>query len=567
MPTAPGEVSPEGGPGGADAGSRYGTGAFAPLREQAFRRIWTASLLSNFGQLILGVGAAWEMTRLSNSPSMVALVQSAMMLPMFLVAVPAGAIADMFDRRKIALTGLGFASASGAVLTVVSFLGLLSPWILLGFCVLIGGGVALYSPSWQASISEQVSEEHLPAAISLGSISYNVARSFGPALGGIVVLAAGAKAAFGINAVFYLPLWVAFYFWQRRHTPSRLPPERIDRAIVSGARYALHSSPIRTVLMRTLLFSLASASYSALGPLIARDILHGTAATYGLMLGATGIGAVIGAVYLSEMKRHLSSDVLVRIFALMTGVSLVVLAWSHSLLISATAFFFIGIANMQTASLFNIGVQLTSPRWVTARALSLYSSAMTGGIAIGAVIWGHIAAKYGVSVALALSGGAAGLTALAGTFLPLPREEEIDTGSVELGNEPEVAMALTMRSGPVVLEVEYEVTLENARAFYGVALRMQGVRHRNGGFNWSIARDIADPTIWTERYHCPTWGDYLRMRSRYTQSDLEVLHAVDGFCEGGQSRRVRRWLERPFGSVRWKADSPDPQVTVGYIGP
>jgi MFS family permease len=412
-----------------------------------------------------------------------------------------------------------------------------------------------------------VSEEHLPAAISLGSISYNVARSFGPALGGVVVLAAGAKAAFGINAVFYLPLWVAFFFWQRRHTPSRLPPERIDRAIVSGARFALHSSPIRTVLLRTLLFSLASASYSALGPLIARDILHGTAATYGLMLGATGIGAVIGAVYLSEMKRHASSDVLVRIFALITGASLVVLAWSHSLLLSATAFFFIGIANMQTASLFNIGVQLTSPRWVTARALSLYSSAMTGGIAVGAIIWGHIAARHGVSVALAISGGAAGLTALAGTFLPLPREEEIDIGAVELGNEPEVAMALTMRSGPVVVEVEYEVTLANARAFYGVALRMQGVRHRNGGFSWSIARDIADPSIWTERYHCPTWGDYLRMRSRYTQSDLEVLHAVDGFCEGGQSRRVRRWLERPFGSVRWKADSPDPQVTVGYIGP
>lgn len=567
MPKPPGDVrSDTSGPNVAP-GAGMGTGAFAPLREPAFRRIWTASLLSNFGQLILGVGAAWEMTRLSNSASMVALVQSAMMLPMFLVAVPAGAIADMFDRRKIALTGLGFASASGAVLTLVAFLGLLNPWILLGFCVLIGGGVALYSPSWQASISEQVSEEHLPAAISLGSISYNVARSFGPALGGLVVLAAGAKAAFGINAVFYLPLWVAFFFWQRRHTPSRLPPERIDRAIVSGARFALHSSPIRTVLMRTLLFSLASASYSALGPLIARDILHGTAATYGLMLGATGIGAVIGAVYLSKMKQHLSSDVLVRIFAVMTGISLVVLAWSHSLLLSAAAFFFIGIANMQTASLFNIGVQLTSPRWVTARALSLYSSAMTGGIAVGAVIWGHIAARYGVSVALALSGGAAAATALVSHFLPLPREEEIDTASVELGSEPEVAMALTMRSGPVVVEVEYEVALADARAFYEVALRMQGVRHRNGGFNWSIARDIADPTLWTERYHCPTWGDYLRMRDRYTQADLELLHSVDSFCEGGQRRRVRRWLERPFGSVRWKADSPDPQVNVGFLGP
>ena len=567
MPTAPGEISPEGGPEAIGAGSRFGTGAFAPLREPAFRRIWTASLLSNFGQLILGVGAAWEMTRLSSSASMVALVQSALMLPLFLVAVPAGAIADMFDRRKIALTGLGFASASGAVLTVLAFLGDLSPWLLLGFCVLIGGGVALYSPSWQASISEQVSEEHLPAAIGLGSISYNLARSFGPALGGVIVLAVGAKAAFGINAVFYIPLWVAFFFWQRRHTPSRLPPERIDRAIVSGARYALHSPAIRTVLLRACLFGLASSTYTALGPLIARDMLHGSAATYGLILGATGIGAVIGAIYLSELKRRVHSEALVRIFALMTGASLLVLSWSHSLAISAAAFFVIGISNMQTVSLFNIGVQLTAPRWVTARALSLYSSALTGGIAIGAGFWGHIAAHYGVAFALAVSGGAAAATALAGSLWPLPREDEIDIGAVQLGNEPEVAMALTMRSGPVVVEVEYEVTPANARGFYDVALRMQGVRHRNGGFNWSIARDIADPAVWTERYHCPTWGDYLRMRDRYTQSDLEVLHAVDGFCVGGKSRRVRRWLERPFGSVRWKADSPDPQVSVSYIGP
>ncbi|MEZ5737253.1 MAG: MFS transporter [Novosphingobium sp.] len=179
-----------------------GTGAFAPLRERAFRRIWTASVLSNFGQLFLGVGAAWEMTKLSSSPSMVALVQTAMMLPLMLVALPAGAIADMFDRRKIAMSGLAISSVSGASLAVIAFLQLTTPWLLLLFCVLIGAGVALYSPSWQASIPEQVSRKNLPAAIALGTISYNVARSFGPALGGLIVLAAGAKAVFAMNATF-----------------------------------------------------------------------------------------------------------------------------------------------------------------------------------------------------------------------------------------------------------------------------------------------------------------------------------------------------------------------------
>src|SRR6218665_92333 len=229
---------------GAEQSSGKRSGAFAPLREPTFRAIWTASLLSNFGQLILGVGAAWEMTRLSSSPSMIALVQSALMPPRMLVALPAGAMADMFDRRKIAMGGLAFSAISGAVLSALAFMGLTTPWMLLLFCVLIGAGVALYGPAWQASISEQVSHEHLPAAVALGTISYNVARSFGPALGGIIVLAAGAKAAFAVNAVFYIPLFIAYVAWKRQHTPSRLPPERIDRAIISGARYALHSPSV-----------------------------------------------------------------------------------------------------------------------------------------------------------------------------------------------------------------------------------------------------------------------------------------------------------------------------------
>ncbi len=541
-------------------------GAFAPLAEPTFRRIWISSLFSNFGQLILGVGAAWEMTRMSSSPSMVALVQTALMLPLMLVAVPAGALADMFDRRRIALTGLGFSAIMGTVLTILATLGLVTPWLLLAFCSLIGGGVALYSPSWQASISEQVSPEHLPAAISLGSISYNVARSFGPALGGVIVMAVGAKAAFGINATFYIPLWIAFFFWQRRHTPARMPPERIGRAIVSGARYARHSPPIRIVLLRALMFGLASATYTALGPLIAKNLLHGNASTYGIILGATGIGAVLGAVYLTDLRRRFSNETLVSIFALMTGASLLVLSQSHMLWLSALAFLVIGVSNMQTVSLFNISVQLTAPRWVTARALSLYSSALTGGIAFGAWFWGNVAGHFGVAMALAVSGGVVAATSLLGRLLPLPREEEVDTSSVRIGSEPEVALALTMRSGPVVVELEYDVDPDQARAFYEVASQLQKVRQRNGGFEWSIARDIANPALWTERYHCPTWGDYLRLRDRYTQSDLDIQAAADSFNRA-RCRRVRRWLERPYGSVRWKADSPDPKtVTVGYLG-
>lgn len=543
-------------------------GMFAPLKERTFRTIWTASLLSNFGQLILGVGAAWEMTRLTPSASMVALVQTAMMVPLMLVAVPAGAIADMFDRRKIAMMGLGISMVSAAALTVLAYFGLTTPWLLLAFCSLIGTGVALYSPAWQASISEQVKPAHLPAAVALGTISYNVARSFGPALGGLIVLAAGAKVAFGINAVFYLPLFIAFLVWNRKPTSSRLPPERIDRAIVSGARYVLHSRPIRAVLTRAFLFGLAGSTSAALAPLIAKNLLGGDAGVYGMLLGASGVGAVLGAFSIGWFRDHVGTENATRALAVIGSLSLVLIGFSRSVPLTCLAFFMAGGASTMTIALFNIAVQLSAPRWVTARALSLFSSALTGGIAIGSVIWGIVANHWSVDVAMVASGIALLLTPIFGILLPLPQASLADVELVEIPHEPEVGMTLTLRSGPVVIEIDYHVEADEAREFYNAMLKVQHTRLRNGGFNWSIARDIANPSLWTERYQCPTWGDYLRMRDRFTQADMDLHEKARSFHQPTEAVRVRRMLERPFGSVRWKVDSPDPQQdSIGYIIP
>ena len=543
-------------------------GAFTPLKEGPFRRIWSASLLSNFSQLFLGVGAAWEMTRLSDSPSMVALVQTAMMVPLMVVALPAGAVADMFDRRKIAMTGLGFAALCAAGLATISILGLTTPWILLAFCALIGAGVALYAPSWQASIPELVSRQNLPAAVALGTISYNVARSFGPALGGLIVLAAGAKAVFGLTSVLYTPLFLAFLFWKRQHVPSRLPPERIDRAMIGGARYALHSPPIRTALTRVFVFGLMSATATALAPLVAKDLLKGDAATFGILLGAQGVGAVLGALFVSEIRDRFSTEWSIRTFAVGTGIALVGVAYSTSLLLTCACFFFIGAFNILTIALLNVSVQLSAPRWVTARALSLFSSAITAGIGIGAWIWGVIAGQASLEFALAASGFGVMATAFLGFILPLMRDQEDEHESVDIGYEPNVELALTLRSGPIVVEVDYDVDPTMAREFYDVMMKMQRVRKRIGAFDWSISRDVENPAIWTEHYHCPTWGDYLRMRDRYTQADFELQALADSYNRSGSGRRVRRRLERPFGSVRWKAESPDfYKGTVDYFGP
>jgi len=533
--------------------------ALEPLRERTFLTIWSASLLSNFGQLILGVGAAWEMTRLSNSPSMVALVQTALMLPLMLVAVPAGAIADMFDRRKVALVGLGFATFCAATLTLIAALGWATPWLLLAFCSLIGAGVALYGPAWQASVIEQVSPQNLPAAVGLASVSYNIARSVGPAVGGLIVIAAGAMGAFALNAVFYLPLILAFYFWQRRQVPGRLPPERMHRAIISGARYSFHSPPIRNVIIRAFITGLAGAATAALTPLVARDLLHGNASTYGLLLGANGIGAIVGALAVSELRERMKPELTVLLCAGFSGVMIVILGLSRSLALSSAMMLLAGAGYMLLITLLSVGVQLSAPRWVAARALAWFQASLTGGIALGAWFWGQVTAEWGLATALVASGGLLLLSPLIGLLLPMPRVSLAEVELVELSTEPEVALAITARSGPIVIEIDYRVEQEQAREFYTLMLKLQRARLRNGAFDWSLSRDIADPMLWTERYHSPTWGDYLRQRSRYTQGDRELQMQVDAYNTPGSAPRVRRRLERPFGSVRWRAESPDPR--------
>jgi predicted MFS family arabinose efflux permease len=540
---------------------------FAPLREPVFRRIWIASLFSNFGQLILGVGAAWEMTRLSSSPSMVALVQTASLLPLMLVALPAGAMADMYDKRKLALFGLGAVMLSGAVLTSLAYHNFLTPLILLACCFMIGTGFAIYVPAWQSSVGEQVPSARLPSAIALGSVSYNLARSFGPAVGGLIVLALGARAAFAINVMFCLPLWFMYFLWRRQHVTSRLPPERMDRAIISGMRYARHSVPIRSVLARAAGFGFASSTIYALMPLVAKDILGGNAGDFGILLGAMGVGAIIGALFVGRLRGRFSNEAIFRGCTLAAAATLPVIGISTSLILTCIAIAIFGFCNMNGLATLNVSVQLSAPRWVTARALSLYSSALTGGMASGAWIWGLVAARWTVSEAFIASGAAVGVTLLLAPLIPLPRKErEEDVELAQLGNMPRVALDLTLRSGPVVIEVEYDVDPEQAREFHEVMTRMGKMRKRIGAFDWTISRDIANPAIWIEHYHCPTWGDYLRMRDRYSQADTALQDMANGFNRTGEAGMVRRRLERPYGSVRWKADSHDPKFdSVGYL--
>jgi len=533
-----------------------GEGVAAPLRHGVFRRIWLASLLSNLGLLIQGVGAAWAMTQMTSSADKVALVQTALMLPIMLISMPAGAVADMYDRRIVALGSLCFALIGATSLAVMAWLNLVTPNILLAFCFVVGCGMALFGPAWQASVSEQVPAENLPAAVALNGISYNIARSFGPAIGGVIVATAGAVAAFAANALLYIPLLVVLFLWRRDHEPSRLPRERLNRAIVSGVRYIANSPSIRIVLTRTLVTGIIGGSVMALMPLIARDLLQGGAQTYGIMLGAFGMGAVVGALNIGTLRRQMSGEAAIRACTISLAGAMTAVGLSRQPVLTAAALVVAGAVWMMAVSLFNIGVQLSAPRWVAGRSLAAFQASIAGGIAIGSWGWGHLTDLAGVQTALLVSAAMMLVSPLLGLWLRMPpvgaRNEP-----AEILADPEVRLSLTGRSGPLVVEIEYRVDQESARAFHNVMQEVQLSRQRNGAYGWSIARDIADPELWTERYHCPTWLDYLRQRNRSTQSERALHQRAMGFHLGPDPVRVRRMLERPFGSVRWKDDTPD----------
>jgi len=531
-------------------------GMLMPLRQSVFRRIWAASLFSNFGSMIQGVGAAWAMTQLTGRADMVALVQTATFAPLMLLSLPAGAIADGYDRRKVALWAM-FVCLTGAIgLSLITFFDLLTPGLLLLCCFVVGAGAALFSPAWQASVGEQVPPDALPQAIALNSVNFNLARSFGPAIGGVLVATLGAISAFLFNALAYLPIIVVMFLWRRRAETSRLPREALGRAIISGVRYAIHSPPIRTLFLRTLLLGLLGSSAMALMPFIARDLLHGDAELFGMLLGAFGLGSVLGAVLVGRVRSRVSDERAMTICLAVMGLAFIAVGFSRAELPTLLFLVIGGAAWMLMMAMCNISIQVSSPRWVTGRALASFSTAACAGIALGGWAWGLVAREHGIGFAMIASGIGLILSIGCGLFLRMPDVEAQRDHGLAL-SDPHINLDLTGRSGPIILTVSYRVPLDQARAFYQAMADMEAIRQRTGAYGWSLARNIGDPELWVERYHTPTWHDYLRQRERLTAADMEAWDVARAFHQDAEPIKINRMLERPYGSVRWSEDVPD----------
>lgn len=529
----------------------------SPFRLKLYRAVWVASLCSNFGSLIQSVGASWMMAGLGASAQMVALVQASTSLPIMLLALWAGAIADNLDRRRVLLAAQSFMLLVSALLAAAAWFGLVTPWLLLIFTFLIGCGTAINGPAWQASVGDMVPRPLLPSAVAYNSMGFNIARSVGPALGGAIVAVAGAASAFLINALSYVGLILVLKRWQPDLPPRKLPRERLGVAMTAGVRYVRLSPQIRTVLARATLFGLAASALQALMPLVARDLIGGGPLVYGTLLGAFGLGAVGGALLSRPLRNHLSTENIVRSasIALASGAAITATGVLPLALLGLAA---AGAGWVLALSTFNVSVQMASPRWVVARAISLYQMAAFGGMAGGSWLFGAVASEHGVAIALLAAAATQLLSAVAGFVLPLPGISDLNMDPRDSWVEPHTAVPVEARSGPIVITVEHRIAEDNIAAFLTVMHERRRIRRRDGARDWALSRDLAEPTLWIERFDFATWLDYVRHNERRTHADTANSEALHALWIAGTEPVVHRRIERQTSSLPI-VRTPDPR--------
>jgi MFS family permease len=493
--------------------------SWSPLRQPLFRALWIASVASNIGTWMHEAGAGWLMTSLTPSPLMVALMQTASTLPVLLLGLPAGALADVVDRRRILLFTQSWMLIAAAVLGTLTLFHVTTPWLLLILTFALGAGAAMNAPAWQATAPELVSRDELPAAVALTGMGLNLARAVGPALGGAVIALAGPAAVFLLNAASFLSVMAVLYYWRPTTNISPAPTEQVSSAIRAGIRYARHAPALRAVLVRTGLFVLFASALWALLPLLVRHELGLDSVAYGILFGCLGAGAVIGAVILPKLQNRFSKDRL-------AGGATLLFAGVTAALVEARQFGLLcvitlagGVAWITLMASFNVATQTAVPSWVRARGLALYLLTFQGGMAAGGILWGAVTEQAGIAAALLSSATGLVISLAAAVRFPLSKGEELDLTPSPRWTEPVLAMEPDPEDGPVLVMVEYRINPKHAFDF---TLAMQAVRQqrlRDGAFRSGLYQDPTDLGRYLETFVVESWAEHLRLHERATVSD------------------------------------------------
>ncbi len=512
--------------------------AWSPLRESVFRALWIATVVSNIGTWMQDVGEAWLMTSLTPSPVLVALVETAGSLPVVLVALPAGALADVVDRRRLLLVMQTWMCVAAGAMGILALMGHMNPARLLLLTFLLGVGSAMSNPVWQAITPDLVPPSDLPAAITLSGVGINIARALGPALGGLVVAASGPWAVFFLNAASFIAIMVVIYRWQPAPRRSKLPPEDIIGAMRTGTRYLRHSPELQTVLVRSGIFVVCASALWALLAQQARRGLGLRSFGYGLLLGCIGLGAIIGAWLLPKVRERLSMNQLVAAATVVFAIATTSLAYVHSFGVLAVALAGGGVAWIAVLSSLNVSAQTVTPSWVRARVMAVYLLVFMGGLAAGSAVWGFVAARVGVSTAL-LFAALGMLIGLVATWrYRLVSNENLSLTPSMHWPEPVVLIDTEPTEGPAITVIEYRIDPNTADEFLQAMKEMRRIRQRDGAIRWNLLRDAADPQRYIESFVTESWAEHLRQHERVTAEDREAEQRAQAFHLGPQPPRI-----------------------------
>jgi MFS family permease/quinol monooxygenase YgiN len=500
---------------------------------------------STLGTWMHEVGAGWLMATLTSDPAIVALIPTASLLPMFVLALPAGALADIVDRRRYLLAALICLSVTAGILGFFSIRELIDVSGLIALTAVMGAGTAMMMPGFQSIVPDLVPRNELVAAVTLNGIAFNCTRTVGPALAGLVIASAGPGWVFVFNSLSYLAVLTVIYFWRSERTASTLPTERLLGAIRGGVRFAGQSRPLQVVILRGMpYFILVSATFGLL-PLIVRIELGYGAKVFGNLMGCVGLGAVMIGLGLAGIRKYLSSDTLVVIGSVATVMTTLALAYLRDIWVVAGFMVLFGGAWISVLSTLQVNAQLVLPSWVRARGMAIYLASFTGTVAIGAAIWGRVASAFGIPVALAI----AALTGMIGILVGLPFSmksiEDLDHSPALPIPDPNLPYAINEHEGPVMVEVRYRIDAGDVDDFlYFMRTEQRRMRRRNGAITWGLFQDTDDEGIFVEVFVDESWTQHLRARHRLTKDDVRTIRKARSYHRGQQPPEVSRKISR-----------------------
>jgi MFS family permease len=506
--------------------------AWAPLHDKVFRGLWIGVLASNVGTWMQTVGASWRLVGEPDAATWVSLVQTATMLPVLLLALPSGTIADTFDRRRLLLVVQIALFLVAGTLTALTVADRLPPPLLLVFTFLLGVGQALTLPTWQAVIPEVVPRTGLASASALGAVNTNLARSAGPAVAGLLVAHAGVAVVFGLNALSFVVFALALLRWRRPVRDGGSHAERFGPALRAGGRYVRYSPVVRRILLRVMLFVLPGSVVWGLVPLVADQRLHLGSRGYGLLLAALGVGAILGALLMPRIREKVPPNRLLTISGLVYAAALVIVALVPSPLAVVPVLVAAGLAWMAQVSRMNASLQLFLPSWVRARGFAVYQVVFAGSQALGAFGWGQVTEVAGLSEAFLIAAGLMLLGTASVPWLPLHEQAE-DPEPASYWPEPHLMLEPHLDEGPVLVTLRYRVKPANRDAFVAAMRAVRRSRQRTGATRWGLFRDGEDPAGYVEVYQVPTWEEHLRQHEeRLTGSDEREEDKAVALAEG-----------------------------------